>query len=159
MVLICLVAGVAAVLYTNTGSNNTTTNNTNSNATETAKNTSETGALTVEVVATQKGPSEASKGSDVTLNYTVKNNGTETVYNVKAHDQNFYKTLGDLKAGETQSFQYTLHIPSDQEVQEDFGANATVSNPFYVGGFAVTFQDEKGSKYTVNSNSIEIKLL
>ncbi len=67
-------------------------------------------------------------------------------------------TIGTLKPGETKNYQYTLHIPTDKEVQQDFGSNATVSNPFFIGGFGVSFTDSSGSTHTINANSIEIKL-
>jgi hypothetical protein len=80
------------------------------------------------------------------------------VFSVKTHDQNFDNTIGTLKPGETKNYSYVLHIPTDEEVQEDFDSNATVTNPFFIGGFGVSFTDVNGSTHTINSNSLEIKL-
>jgi outer membrane lipoprotein-sorting protein len=43
----------------------------------------------IKILATQNGPATAHKGQNVTINYNVTNNGTQSVYNVKIHDQNF----------------------------------------------------------------------
>ena len=156
IVFICLIAGAAAIVF----NTNTTINNTNStndqNAGTNASNTTVSG---IQVLATQTGPSTAYKGNNITISYNVSNTGNQTVYNVKAYSQNFNKTLGTIKAGESKSFQYYIHVPTDKEIQADFGANSTVSNPLYIGGFAVIYEDAKGSSYSLNSNKLEIKLL
>ncbi len=136
-----------------TQQNNATVQN---NTTQAQNNTNVTKA--VDVVAVQKGPETAKKGMNVTIQYEVTNKGNETVYNVQIDSQDFEKALGTLKPGETRKGDTTIYIPTDAEVQEDFGPNATVSNPFFIGGFSVKFNDAKGSKHTVLSNSIEIKL-
>jgi hypothetical protein len=131
--------------------NNTTEKNVTTN---TSNVTSE-----IKIVANQSGPASAKKGDSVTIKYSISNKGGQTVYNVKAHGQDFETTIGTLKAGETKNYEYKLHIPTDEEVQADFGENATVENPFFIGGFGVTFTDSNGSKRTINANSIEIKLV
>lgn len=158
IVFICLIAGAAAIVFnTNTNVNNNSTNDQNG---KTNTNTSNTTTVSgIQVIATQTGPSTAYKGNNITVNYNVSNTGNQTVYNVKAYSQNFNKTLGTIKAGASKSFQYSIHIPTDKEIQADFGANSTVSNPFYIGGFAVIYEDAKGSSYSLNSNKLEIKLL
>jgi hypothetical protein len=158
VIVICLIAGATAIVFTTNTVNNSITQEQNTTQTN-ESNTSNTTVSGIQVLATQKGPSTAYKGENITINYTIANTGSQTVYNVKALDQNFVKTLGTLKAGESKNFQYTIHIPTDEEVQEDFGSNATVSNPFYIGGFAVTYTDAKGSTYSLNSNKLEIKLV
>jgi hypothetical protein len=117
------------------------------------------GAAAINIIATQNGPAIAHKGQNVTINYRVTNNGTQSVYNVKVHDQNFDKTLGTINPGKNKKFQHSLYIPTDEQVQADFGPNATVSNPFLVGGFGVSFQDANGSKHSVTASSLEIKLV
>ncbi len=117
-----------------------------------------TPAKAINVVATQKGPETAKKGMNVTIQYEVMNNGTETVYNVQVDSQDFEQAVGTLKPGETKKYTASIYIPTDAEVQQDFGANATVSNPFLIGGFSVTFNDAKGAKHSTLANSIEIKL-
>ncbi len=122
------------------------------------QNTTNTSAKAVDVVATQTGPATAKKGEDVNITYEVSNKGTETVYNVQIVSQDFSQKVGTLKPGETKKYPGIIHIPTDQEVQQDFGANATVSNPYFIGGFGVLFNDANGSKHSINANSIEIKL-
>ncbi len=157
IVIILLVAGVVAYTYTTSPvkiSNNTSVINNSSNVTTTTPNKT----ANIELVASQTGPSTAVKGDNVTIKYNVSNTGGQIAYNVKATSQDFDTTIGTLKPGETKSYQYTLHIPTDKEVQEDFGSNATVSNPFFIGGFGVSYTDSSGSTHTINANSIEIKL-
>ena len=117
------------------------------------------GAVSVDIVATQKGPITAQKGQYVIINYTITNNGTQPVYKVEVHDQNFDKTLGSIKPGEDKKFQHSLYIPTDEQVKADFGPDATVSNPFSLRGFEVNFQEANGTKNSVTANSIEIKLV
>jgi Translocon-associated protein beta (TRAPB) len=113
----------------------------------------------IDIQAKQNGPTIAHKGQNVTINYSVTNNGTQSVYKVKVHDQNFDKTLGTINPGENKKFQHSLYIPTDDQVKADFGPNATVSNPFLVGGFGVSFQDVNGSKHSVTASTLEIKLV
>jgi cytochrome c biogenesis protein ResB len=109
-------------------------------------------------VATQTGPATAHKGDNVTITYSVLNNGNDSVFNVKISSQDFQQTVDTLKPGETRTFQTQMHIPTDQEVQQDFKSNATVPNPFYIGGFSVSFTDASGAKHSVLSNSMNINL-
>ena len=155
VVIVLLVAGVVA--YSFTGSNNTTNNN--STMLNNNQNQSSNSSVVVKVVASQTGPATAKKGDNVTINYTVSNQGSSAVQNVKVSSQDLENTIGTLNANETKNYSYILHIPTDEEVQEDFGANATVSNPLFIGGFAVSFTDSNGSTHTINANSIEITLV
>lgn len=111
------------------------------------------------IVATQKGPLSAREGENITITYTVANKGNNTIYNVSVADQNFYKFLGNISPGGSQSFTEKLYIPTDAEVKEEFGEDAIVSNPYFIGGFAVTYQDDDGNKYAVNSNTLSIPLI
>jgi len=89
------------------------------------------------VVAVQKGPETAKKGMNITIQYEITNNGTETVYNVLLDSQDFEQVVGTLKPGETKKYASTIYTPTDAEVQEDFGHDSTVSNPYFVGGGSV----------------------
>ncbi len=149
-----LIGGAVAFTYVTTpAKNNTTTVNNSMNTTTSTKTVAD-----INIVANQTGPATAKKGDNVTINYSVSNNGGQAVNNVKIQDQNFDTTIGTLNPGETKTYQYTLHIPTDKEVQEDFKSNSTVSNPFFIGGFGVSFTDLNGSSHTISSNSLEIKL-
>lgn len=137
-----------------TSNNTSVISNSSSNVTATTSNKT----ANIKIVASQSGPASAVQGDNVTIKYSVSNTGTQSVYNIKAISQDFDTTIGTLKPGETKDYQYTLHIPTNKELQEDFGANATVSNPFFIGGFGVSYTDSSGLSHTLNSNSIEIKL-
>ncbi|MEL7670991.1 CARDB domain-containing protein [Methanobacterium sp.] len=149
---------LAAVVFVSgcTQPGNNTTQQNNTTVQQNASNTSS--AKAVDVVATQSGPKTAKKGDNVTITYKVTNNGNEQVADVKISSQDFEQTIGTLNPGETRTFTHQIHIPTDKEVQQDFGANATVSNPFYIGGFSVSFTDTSGAKHSVLSNSININL-
>lgn len=111
------------------------------------------------VIATQKGPSQAQKGQNVTIIYTIQNNGNQDIFNVSVADQNFYKFIGTMKAGSKKIFTEKVYIPTDKQVKADFGSDATVSNPFFIGGVGVTYQDASGKTFGINSNSISIPLV
>jgi PBP1b-binding outer membrane lipoprotein LpoB len=152
---VLIIAILAVVVFASgcTQQNQTAQNNTTAQPQNTTNVTK-----AIDVVAVQKGPETAKKGMNVTIQYEVTNNGNETVYNVQVDSQDFAQNIGTLKPGETKKGSSTILIPTDAEVQQDFGPNATVSNPYFIGGFSVTFNDGKGAKYSVLSNSIEIKL-
>lgn len=136
-----------------------TDQNTNQTNTSNTTNTTNTSTIKeVDVKATMNGPSTGKKGTSVLINCSIINKGSTSIKNVIAHSQDFDRNLGIFGPGQTKSFTWNVYIPTDKEVQEDFGENATVSNPFYIGGFGVTFTDSSGSKNTVNSNNLNIKL-
>lgn len=131
----------------------------NQTNTSNTTNTTNTSAIKeVDVKATMTGPSTGKKGTSVTINCSVANKGSSAIKDVVAHSQDFDSNLGIIGPGETKSFTWNVYIPTDKEVQEDFGENATVSNPYYIGGFAVTFIDSSGSQHTINANNLNIKL-
>lgn len=156
MVLIIAILAVV-VLASGCTQQNNTNNTTVQNNTTQSQNT--TNIKAIDVVAVQKGPDTAKKGMNVTVQYEVTNKGNDTVYNVQISSQGYSQLVGTLKSGESRTFTNNkVYIPTDAEVQQDFGPNSTVSNPFVIGGFSVTFNDAKGGSYSVLSNSIQIKL-
>jgi hypothetical protein len=112
-----------------------------------------------DVVATQKGPASAMKGETITLTYTVTNNGNQPIYGVTVNAQDFDKSLGTIGAGEKKTFTEKIRIPTDAEVKQDFGPDATISNPFYFGGVGVSYQDANGNSFSIESNSLSIPLV
>ncbi len=112
-----------------------------------------------DVVAIQKGPASAVKGETITLTYTITNNGNEPIYNVMVSSQEFDKSLGTIEAGQSKNFTEKITIPTDKQVQEDYEPDATVPNPFYIGGVGVSYQDANGNSFNTESNSIEIPLV
>lgn len=157
VVIICIAGVIAFSLNNHIPTNNTT--NTSGNSSITTTTPTILPANVTKIVATQTGPANAQQGTNITVGYSVANTGNQIVYNVKALDQSFTTNIGTLRPGETKSYSYKLYIPTNKEVQEDFGPNATVSNPFFVGGFSVTYTESNGSKHTLNANSLEIKLV
>ncbi|MGF7117115.1 hypothetical protein [Methanobacterium oryzae] len=151
-----IIAILAVVVFASGCTDNGNQNNTQNNTTV---NQNSTSVKAINVIATQKGPETAKKGMNVTIQYTVSNKGSENVTNVSIVSQGIEQTIGTLKSGETKTYTSQLYIPTDAEVQEDFGINSTVSNPFFIGGFNVKFNDANGNEHSIMSNSIEIKLV
>jgi hypothetical protein len=116
-------------------------------------------AYAQDVVATQQGPNNAMKGETITITYTITNNGNQPIYDVMVSSQNFDKDLGTIGAGEKKTFTEKIKIPTDAEVKADFGSDATVSNPFYIGGVGVSYQDANGNSLSAKSNSLSIPLV
>lgn len=154
IIVFALVIGVLGLIQQNNQASQV--NNTVNNTTVQQNSTP---AKAIDIIAVQKGPATAKKGQNVTMQYEVSNNGYETVYNVTISSQQFGQKVGTLKSGETKRYTHSLYIPTDAENKADFGPGATISNPFYIGGFAVLFIDAKGSNHTVHSNNITIKLV
>ncbi|MGB9838465.1 CARDB domain-containing protein [Methanothermobacter sp.] len=151
LILVLLIAGVSAgfYLFTQTGS---TYNREVKNLSE--KNDT---AGSARIIATQTGPESAKPGSDITLKCRIRNDGTGPARNVKVTSQDFERSFDVIGAGEEVEFQVQIHIPTEEEVKIDFGEDAKLSNPFFIGGFSVTYTDSSG-KHSLNSNSLEIPL-
>ena len=157
MVLIIAILAVVVLASGCTQQNSTNNTTVQNNTTQPQNTTNVTKAI--DVVAVQKGPDTAKKGMNVTVQYEVTNKGNDTIYNAQINSQGYSQLIGTLKSGESRTYTNSkVYIPTDAEVQEDFGPNSTVSNPFIIGGFSVTFNDAKGGSYSILSNSIEIKL-
>jgi len=157
MVLIIAILAVVVLASGCTQQNSTNNTTVQNNTTQPQNTTNVTKAI--DVVAVQKGPDTAKKGMNVTVQYEVTNKGNDTIYNAQINSQGYSQLIGTLKSGESRTYTNSkVYIPTDAEVQQDFGPNSTVSNPFIIGGFSVTFNDAKGGSYSVLSNSIEIKL-
>jgi len=109
-------------------------------------------------VVNQTGPETAKKGMNVTIQYIISNMGNQSVNNVQIKSQQFQQNIGTLNPGDTKTFTSQVYIPTDAEVQQDFGVNATTPNPFFIGGFTVTYMDAAGNNKSVTSNSIQIIL-
>jgi len=111
------------------------------------------------VIATHKGPNKSKTGNYVPIYCSITNKGVNTIYNVKAWSQvfmNYNKIFGTLKPGETKKFTYMLYIPKNSD-PTDIPDSRPLPNPYYIGGFHVTFKDAKGVVHTTTSNSIKIK--
>ena len=80
-----LIGGAVAFTYVTTpAKNNTTTVNNSMNTTTSTKTVAD-----INIVANQTGPATAKKGDNVTINYSVSNNGGQAVNNVKIQDLKF----------------------------------------------------------------------
>ncbi|BAW31508.1 MAG TPA: CARDB domain-containing protein [Methanothermobacter sp.] len=128
-----------------------------SNTTQkTESNVTSTGAA--KLVATQEGPETAHPGTNVTITCEIKNVGSEPAENIIVTSQVFEKRIEKINPGEKVKFNISVYIPTLEEVKKDFGPNATLSNPFYIGGYTVIYHDIKG-EHQITSNPINIKLI
>lgn len=128
---------------TNIGLNNSYINKTSSNKT---------------VVAIQSGPAHASEGSKIDITWAVKNDANSTITNVKAIDQNFDYNFGSLAPGESKSVNYSLYIPTINDLKSaGFDVNEDSMDEFLIGGFGLSYSMD-GQDYTIKSNDITIIL-
>lgn len=111
-----------------------------------------------ELVAIQEGPKTAIPGTNVTITCKIKNIGSEPAENITVTSQIFEKHIDRINPSEKVEFTVEVYIPTPEEVKESFGPNATLSNPFYIGGYTVLYYDIKG-KHEINSNPLRINLI
>lgn len=110
------------------------------------------------VVAIQSGPAHASEGSKIDITWAVKNDANSTITNVKAIDQNFDYNFGSLAPGESKSVNYTLYIPTINDLKSaGFDVNDDSMDEFLIGGFGLSYSMD-GQDYTIKSNDITIIL-
>lgn len=111
------------------------------------------------VVAIQSGPAHAKEGSKVLITWAVKNDENSTITNVKAIDQNFDYDFGSLAPGESKSVNYTLYIPTINDLKSaGFDVNDDSDwNEFFIGGFRLSYSMD-GKDYSINSNNLTIIL-
>lgn len=146
VLVVILFLGVAAslgIFTNNTPSTNTTQAKTNASAED--------------ISAVLTGPSSASQGKDITLNWKITNNGDTTLTNIRLVDQENEFTIDSLAPGETKTLTAKVYIPTTQQLEEDFGEGATISNPFEIGGFSVSWT-VNGKQFNTQSNAISIPL-
>lgn len=110
------------------------------------------------VVAIQSGPAHAKEGSKIDITWAVKNDANSTITNVEAVDQNFDYNFGSLAPGESKSVNYTLYIPTINDLKSaGFDVSDESMEEFFIGGFALSYS-MNGQNYTINSNNITIIL-
>lgn len=63
-----------------------------------------------------------------------------------------------MTPGESKLFTVCLNIPTVAQLEQVFGPGASISNPFYIGGYSVIY-DLNGTRFQFNANSLEIKLV
>lgn len=155
-VIIIITLGVSAFLLienpeptVKTNNNTNNTNNTTNNSMLSQNNS---------VVATLEGPKTAKEGDNIQIVWKITNNLNVPITNVQGSDQNKNHDFGQINPGETKTYSFSLLIPSSSVIQEDFGPNATIENPFFIGGFNVKYV-VNGIEHSINSNSIEVKLV
>lgn len=170
IVIVVAICGMSAFLLTqetavdNNGTNNnvtnTTVNNTTSNNGSTPTgNTNHKGVTDQNgVTASLNGPKSSSEGKTVQLTWKITNGGNETISEVSAIDQSNSQEFGSIAPGESKSVTFSLNIPTVNGLEQDFGPGASISNPFYIGGYSVTY-NLNGTQFQFNANALEINLV
>ncbi|MDR0911204.1 MAG: hypothetical protein LBM96_01215 [Methanobrevibacter sp.] len=97
-------------------------------------------------------------GKNLTIKITVRNDGVNSVNNVKAGWMEGTIDFGTLNPGEIKEQIIQAYIPTEAEVKADFGVDSTLSNPFFIGGFYISYT-LFGGKGSFNTNSIEVPLI
>lgn len=110
------------------------------------------------VVAIQSAPANASEGSKIEITWAVKNDANSTITDVKGVDQNFNYTFGSLAPGESKSVNYSLYIPTINDLKSaGLDINNESMDEFFIGGFSLSYSMDD-ENYTINSNDINIIL-
>ena len=156
IVIIIAIVGVSAFFIGQSTIDNPNDNETNK-TNGTNDNVTINNKTNVSVSAVQSGPSSSQEGTTITLTWKVTNNGNANITNVQASSQEENFDFGTIAPGETKTHTFTMRIPTTEEVKQDFDENATVSNPFFIGGFGLSYSIS-GQEHTTQSNSIEIAL-
>ena len=155
VVIIVAIVGVSAFFLVQTPFDNTNGNDTNK--TNGTNNGTIINKTTVSVSAVLSGPSSSKEGSTITLTWKVTNNGNKEITNVQGSSQDEDYNFGTIAPGQTKTHTFTSYIPTTEGIKQDFGENATVSNPFGIGGFGLSFLVD-GKEHSIQSNSIDIPL-
>ena len=157
IVIVIATLGISAFLSTHTPKTITklSNNHANNNDNNTSKNT-ET-RQNHSVVATLEGPESANEGDNIQITWKITNNLNVPITDVYGIDQNENFDFGQINSGETKTYSFSMYVPSLKDIKEDFGLNATISDPFYIGGFNVKYF-VNGVEYSINSNPLEINL-
>jgi len=174
IIVIIAICGVSAFLLTqdrtvsnstdngtNIGNNtiNNTVKNDTINKTVPSGNTDHKGITDQNgVTASLNGPKYSAEGKSFTITCKITNNANESITDVQGADQLFSHNFGTIGPGESKTFTTTVHIPTVAQLEADFGPGASISNPFSIGGYAVTYT-LNGENFQFNSNSLEIKLV
>ena len=174
MVLIFVVLGMAVFTYGYTQQGQYTTENNviqnnsiqNTKQNSTFKENSEQKNLSgtskdYNAIINQIGPINPQKrGTSVPIQYTVTNNGKNTIYDAEVGAQDFEKYIGILKPGQTKKYTYMQYIPTDKDLEEWYeGGNVKLTGQLEIGSIILTFKDGNGIFHGVRSNQISIKLL
>lgn len=110
------------------------------------------------VKASLNGPKKSSQGNTVTLIVKITNNGNDTINNVNIDAQGVSENLGTISPKETKIFKYSFTIPTLSQIKEDFGQDSSISNPFFIGGYSISY-DLNGENFQFNTNNLEINLV
>ena len=158
VVIVIAIVGVSAFLLTQDLSNNSNGNDSNqTNGNNNTKINNNTNKTNVSVSAVLSGPEIAKEGDTISLIWTVTNNGNVNITNVRGIDQNEDHDFGTINPGQTKTHTFNVPIPIYKDVAQDFQKTSTVSDPFFIGGFGLSYT-ANGQRFTIQSNSIEILL-
>lgn len=158
VVIIAIVAIASYALINTNFDDNKTTNITKNSSDKSPGGDNITKNKTARGISViQEGPSSADYGKNVSIKWTVTNKGSQPITNVNGTSQDFNYNFGTIKPGESKSITFKMSIPSLDQVKNDFGDDATVPNPFIIGGFHLSY-NLNGKLNEVTSNSLSIPL-
>lgn len=100
----------------------------------------------------------AYQGTYATIIWKITNNGNTTIKNVESSSQSGYHKFGDIKPSQTKTYKFTMYIPTNKDLELDFGMEDNPwPGPFWFGGFGVSYSINNESFGTV-SNSMEMQI-
>ncbi|MCF0226332.1 MAG: hypothetical protein HUK28_03305 [Methanobrevibacter sp.] len=103
----------------------------------------------------QESQKKINDNGEVEVNWKIINDSEFTLNKVEATSQFMNHSFDDIKPQSKAEFKFYLKIPSIDLIKEDFGEDATVSNPFIIGGAILTFTI-KNDTFDMKSNSLEV---
>lgn len=103
----------------------------------------------------QEGPKEPVKDDKVDITWKVVNDSDFDLKKVKGLSQFSQHDFGNIPAHSKAEYSFTIEIPSIDAIKEDFGEDATISNPFLINAPTLSFEI-KNDTFSISSNSLEI---
>lgn len=100
----------------------------------------------------------AYQGTYATIIWKITNNENTTIKNVESSSQSGYHKFGDIKPSQTKTYKFTMYIPTNKDLEIDFGmGDGQWPGPYWFGGFAVGYSINNETFGTV-SNSMEMEI-
>lgn len=110
------------------------------------------------VIVTANCQKTAYQGTNASIIWKVTNNGNKTIENAVASNQVAEHNFGNIKPGETKIYQFSSYIPTNKDLEMDFGRRDDQwPGSLWWGGFGLSyFINEK--EFSSHANSMEINV-
>lgn len=103
----------------------------------------------------QEGPKEPVESDKIDITWKVVNDSNFDLKKVKGVSQFTEHDFENIPAHSNEEYSFTIEIPSIEAIKEDFGEDATISNPFLINAPVLSFEINNDT-FSISSNSLEI---